>query len=433
MKHDYRKIAATVRRERTGASSFLLLIIVLLISALVYWSAVTQIDKVTRGQGKTISADENQLVQSAESGVLVKRYVEEGDIVSYGDILFDIDPIDARTQYEQALKRVARLEVQSYRYLSESKNATPDFSKFQSNELKELIINEERLFVSRQSDLQSSIDILQQRLVQKKNKIDELTSEADSAQRIAGLLSKEITTLEPLVLSGLAPETRLLTLLRENEKNENLMGTAKFAVLRTEAEIAEIREQMKSEKQRYVTTALSELSLVEDELSETLILIPSLAARLARTSIQSPTDGIINQINFRTENAYVRSGEVLLEIVPTGKSLVVDAEVDPKDIADIVLGDEVKISLTAYDPTRYGRMDGVVQKISADSINNTNDGQAYYSVKVSINSKLYEDDGREVIVLPGMVATIDVLSGKRTILDYVWQPIARTKDRALRD
>ena len=132
MKHDYRKIAATVRRERTGASSFLLLIIVLLISALVYWSAVTQIDKVTRGQGKTISADENQLVQSAESGVLVKRYVEEGDIVSYGDILFDIDPIDARTQYEQALKRVARLEVQSYRYLSESKNATPDFSKFQS-------------------------------------------------------------------------------------------------------------------------------------------------------------------------------------------------------------------------------------------------------------------------------------------------------------
>ena len=89
---------------------------------------------------------------------------------------------------------------------------------------------------------------------------------------------------------------------------------------------------------------------------------------LVLPSIQSPTDGIINQINFRTENAYVRSGEVLLEIVPTGKSLVVDAEVDPKDIADIVLGDEVKISLTAYDPTRYGRMDGVVQKISADSI-----------------------------------------------------------------
>ena len=433
MKHDYRKIAATVRRERTGSSSFLLLVVLLLIGALVYWSAVTEIDKVTRGQGKTVSADENQLVQSAESGVLVKRYVEEGDIVNYGDVLFDIDPIDARTQYEQALKRAERLKVQSYRYLSESRNDVPDFSKFEGEDLVELLENEQRLFESRKNDLQGSIQILEQRLVQKKNKIDEVYSEVNSAKRIAKLLSQEIETLEPLVSSGLAPETRLLTLLRENEKNENIIGSTGFSVSRIEAEIAEIREQMKAEKQRYVTSALSDLSRVDDELSETLILIPSLAARLARTSIQSPTDGIINQINFRTENAYVRSGEVLLEIVPTGKSLVVDAEVDPKDIADIVIGDEVKISLTAYDPTRYGRMDGKVEKISADAITDKSDGQAYYSIKVSINSKLYEDDGREVMVLPGMVATIDVLSGKRTILDYVWQPIARTKDRALRD
>ena len=143
MKHDYRKIAATVRRERTGSSSFLLLVVLLLIGALVYWSAVTEIDKVTRGQGKTVSADENQLVQSAESGVLVKRYVEEGDIVNYGDVLFDIDPIDARTQYEQALKRAERLKVQSYRYLSESRNDVPDFSKFEGEDLVELLENEQ--------------------------------------------------------------------------------------------------------------------------------------------------------------------------------------------------------------------------------------------------------------------------------------------------
>jgi membrane fusion protein, adhesin transport system len=433
MKHDFRKIAATVKRERTGASSLLLLIIVMLISALVYWSAITEIDKVTRGQGKTMSADENQLVQSAESGVLVKRYVEEGDIVTYGDILFDIDPIDARTQYEQALKRAERLEVQHHRLLSESQNITPQFTKFKEDSLIDLIENEQRLFDSRKSDLQSSIQILDQRLIQKENRINELFSEVESAKRIAGLLGQEIETISPLVSSGLAPETRLLTLLRENEKNKNIILTAKFSVSRLEAELNEIREQMKAEEQRYVTSALGELSRVDDELSETLILIPSLAARLARTSIHSPTDGIINQINFRTENAYVRSGEVLLEIVPTGKSLVIDAEVDPKDIADVLLGDKVKISLTAYDPTRYGRMDGTVEKISADAITDKNDGRAYYSVKVSINSKLFEDDDREVMILPGMVATIDVLSGKRTILDYVWQPIARTKDRALRD
>ena len=325
------------------------------------------------------------------------------------------------------------MEVQHHRLLSESQNITPQFTKFKEDSLIDLIENEQRLFDSRKSDLQSSIQILDQRLIQKENRINELFSEVESAKRIAGLLGQEIETISPLVSSGLAPETRLLTLLRENEKNKNIILTAKFSVSRLEAELNEIREQMKAEEQRYVTSALGELSRVDDELSETLILIPSLAARLARTSIHSPTDGIINQINFRTENAYVRSGEVLLEIVPTGKSLVIDAEVDPKDIADVLLGDKVKISLTAYDPTRYGRMDGTVEKISADAITDKNDGRAYYSVKVSINSKLFEDDDREVMILPGMVATIDVLSGKRTILDYVWQPIARTKDRALRD
>lgn len=433
MKHDFRKIAATVKAERTGSSSLLLLIIVMLISALVYWSAVTEIDKVTRGQGKTISADENQLVQSAESGVLVKRYVEEGDIVKYGDILFDIDPIDARTQYEQALKRAGRLKVQRHRLLSESQNTVPEFDQFKEVGLADLIQNEQRLFDSRKIDLQSSIFVLDQRLIQKENRINELFSEVDSAKRIAGLIGQEIETITPLVSSGLAPETRLLTLLRENEKNKNIISTTKFSVSRIEAELDEIREQMKAEKQRYITAALGELSRVDDELSETLILIPSLAARLARTSIHSPANGIVNQINFRTENAYVRSGEVLLEIVPTGKSLVIDAEVDPKDIADVVIGDVVKISLTAFDPTRYGRMDGKVAKISADALSDKNDGRAYYSVKVSIQSKLYEDDGREVLILPGMVATIDVLSGKRTVLDYIWQPISRTKDRALRD
>ena len=102
-------------------------------------------------------------------------------------------------------------------------------------------------------------------------------------------------------------------------------------------------------------------------------------------------------------------------------------------IADVLVGDKEKISLTAYDPTRYGRLDGIVEKVSADAITDQQDGRTYYSVKISISSTLFEKDSSEVILLPGMVATIDVLAGKRTVLDYIWQPIARTKDRALRD
>ena len=134
-----------------------------------------------------------------------------------------------------------------------------------------------------------------------------------------------------------------------------------------------------------------------------------------------------------TADAYIKTGDVLLEIVPTGSELIVETKIDPKDIAEINLKQEVKISLSAYNPSKYGRIDGQVVGISADALNDQQTGLQYYLVDVSLNGTLYETDGSEVDILPGMIASIDVLSGKRTILDYFWQPIAKTKDKALRD
>ena len=144
-------------------------------------------------------------------------------------------------------------------------------------------------------------------------------------------------------------------------------------------------------------------------------------------------DGVVNRINYTTDDAYVNTGDILLEIVPTGSELIVETQIDPKDIGEIVLGQDVKISLTAYDPTRYGRIDGKVIGISADAITDQSSGMQFYMVDVSIESVLYEDDGSEVTILPGMIASIDVLAGKRTVLEYIWQPVAKTKEKALRD
>jgi adhesin transport system membrane fusion protein len=404
-----------------------------LIGAIVFWAAITEVDKVIRGDGKTISEGENQLVQTSESGVLLKRYIEEGDIVKSGDVLFDVDPVDARTEYQQSLSRANRLKVQKHRLQSEARQSRPDFTTFDDSELTEFVEGQKSLFEAKKNDLDGSIAILTQRRIQKDQQIDELNEDIESSYRIAELLEKEISILRPLVLSGISPETKLLSLLREQEQTLGKVSSARFNIKRLQSELREISEQINVELQRYITTAFKELSEVSEALSETQVIIPSLAARLARTSIYSPIDGIVNQVNFQTEEAYTRSGEVLLEIVPTGEDLVIEARIDPKDIADVILGDIVKISLTAYDPTRYGRLDGRVQKISADAITDKQDGRTYYSVRTSIDSSLYENENKEVSLLPGMVATIDIISGKRTILDYIWQPIARTKDRALRD
>ena len=317
--------------------------------------------------------------------------------------------------------------------MAEAKGKPLELTGFAKDPLDVFIQNQRDLYDAKLDDLKQSILILEKRRFQRTKQIEEIKSETESASKIGLLLDQEVKTLKPLVDNGLSPETNLLALLRQKEENLAISISSALKIERLNAEIEEISEQINAEKQRYVTSSLAELPQINEELREVNLVIPSLAARLARNSISSKVDGVINQINFQSDNAYIRSGEILVEIVPTGKDLVVEGKIDPKDIADVVVGDEVKISLTAYDPTRYGRLDGTVKKISADAITDTQDGRTFYSVEISIDSKLFEKDDSEVLLLPGMVATLDILSGKRTVLDYVWQPIARTKDRALRD
>ena len=412
---DFKKLSKEMAGRQKNSSSILLLTVITLIAVILLWSAVTELDNVTRGSGKTISEAQNQLVQSSEPGVLKKRYFDDGDIVSKGDILFDIDPIDAKTQLDQAQKRYASLMIKSTRLRSEVENRLPDFS----NELIETapgtVSTELALYKARLDDLTAKSSILEQRRLQKLNEIQELKIQYETAKNGLALIRREIATIEPLVKSGLAPETRLITLKREEEAMLGQANSAESGQNRINSALDEIAEQLKAEQQAYKTSALTDLSSIEGEMVELGARIPALEDRVVRTTVRSPVDGVINRINYVTEDAYVNSGDVLLEIVPTGSELIVETRIDPKDIGEIVEGQEVKISLTAYDPSRFGRIDGKVMSISADAITDQQTGSQFYLVDVSIDGTLYEEDGSEVTILPGMVASIDVLSGKRTV------------------
>ena len=194
----------------------------------------------------------------------------------------------------------------------------------------------------------------------------------------------------------MAPETRLISLRREEENSIGQANSAESAQVRLSAGLDEIKEQLKAEKQVYLTNALTDLAAIEGETSELAARIPALESRVARTSVRSPVDGVINRLNYTTANAYVSTGDTLLEIVPTGSDLIVETKIDPKDIGEIVTGQEVKISLTAYDPSRYGRIDGSVKSISADALIDKTSGAQFYLVDVTLAGTLYEEDGSEV-------------------------------------
>ena len=430
---EFRQLAREMNGQRGAGSSLLLLSIVTLIALLVVWAAVTELDNVTRGSGKTVSEAKNQMVQSSEPGTIRKRYVSEGDVVRKGDILFDIDPIDAKTQLDQIRKRLKALDIKTARLEAEVNGQSPNFSNDLLEEEPTLVTTELALFRARLDDLVTKSAILDQRRLQKLNEVEELKIQVQTAQRGLELIQQEINTIQPLVDAGLAPETRLLSLKREEEQALGQINSSESAQIRLASALDEIDEQLKAEEQAYKTSALTDLSASQAEIAELIARAPALESRLDRTTVRSPVDGVVNRINYTTDDAYVNTGDILLEIVPTGSQLVVETQIDPKDIGEIVLGQDVKISLTAYDPTRYGRIDGKVIGISADAITDQSSGLQFYMVDISIDSVLYEDDGSEVTILPGMIASIDVLAGKRTVLEYIWQPVAKTKDKALRD
>ena len=430
---EFKKLAREMAGKQRSGSSVLLLSVITLIAIIVMWAAVTELDNVVRGSGKTVSEAQNQLVQSSEPGVIRTRYVSEGDFVEKGELLFDIDPVDAKTQLDQAQKRQSSLKIKAIRLQAEVDGSTPEFTDELIEASPATVTTELALFRARLEDLGTKSAILEQRRLQKRNEIEELRIQYITAQNGLALIRQEIETIEPLVKSGLAPATRLISLQREEEASLGTANSAESGQKRIEAGLDELDEQLKAEQQSYVTSALTDLSAIEGEMAELAARIPALESRVERTSVRSPVDGVINRVNYVTADAYVSTGDVLLEIVPTGSDLIVETRINPKDIAEIVIGQDVKISLTAYDPSKYGRIDGRVASVSADALSDNQTGEQYYLVDVSIDGELYEDDGSAVTVLPGMVAAIDVLSGKRTVLDYFWQPIAKTKDKALRD
>ena len=429
----FKKLTKEIAGKQQNSSSVLLLSIVTLIVVIGFWASITELDNVVRGSGKTVSEAKNQLVQSSEPGVIRKRYVEEGGFVKKGELLFEIDPIDAKTQLDQAQKRFTSLLVKATRLQAEIDGKLPQFSENSIVTAPNAVATELALYQARKDDLNSKTAILEQRRLQRLNEVQELNIQYETAQNGLALIRREIKTIEPLVKAGLAPETRLIALRREEEAAVGQAKSAQSSQKRVTAGLDEIDEQLIAEQKAYVTSALTDLSAIESERAELAARIPALENRVERTSVRSPVDGVINRINYVTADAYVSTGDVLLEIVPTGSDLIVETRINPKDIAEIVIGQDVKISLTAYDPSRYGRLDGKVMSVSADALSDNNTGEQFYQVDVTIESALYEDDGTEVAILPGMVASIDVLSGKRTVLDYFWQPIARTKDKALRD
>jgi adhesin transport system membrane fusion protein len=433
-KSEFKKLEKQVAGQQSSGPSFILFVVALLVALLTYWSTIAELDIVTRGEGKLIAAADNQVVQASEGGVIINRFVEENESVSEKQILFEIDPVDVSAEYEKTKQRLSTFRIKKNRLdLEVSGGIFEDQAGLKSADAS-VIAAEKNLFLSRRKELANTISIYENKNLQVQKQLLSIDASLKMELDLQEFIDREIEVLRPLVEQNIAPETRLLELLREKKRNLGSQENNRIAIEEAEIALDELAQQIVSAKENYKLQALDELSNVTAEIVELAIVLPRLSQRVSRTTILAPMDGIISKIKYKTIGGYVRQGDVLLEMVPGNEGIILEGRIKPEDISRIKLDDAVKVRLSAYDSAKYGSISGSVAAISPDTVTSEDGtGITYYAIEVKITSDMVLDNGTVVQLKPGMTATIDVLSGKRTVFEYLWAPMTRVQELALRD
>lgn len=418
----------------SGREYFLITLVTAIFAVFLAWANYTQLDLVTRGSGRVIADGQNKNVQSPERGTIATYVVEEGSSVTAGRIIATINPIEAEGVLEELEARLSNLRLKMIRLDAELNGNSIASVRDKATDYSNALLDAEiELMASRRESLNAELTNLNQDKQRKGKALLSLEAEIDGQGVLQTLLNKEMLEVLPLVDAGVLGSSERFRLEREEASIGTQLQVLTEKVAQTALEIEQIDSQLNAVQINYNTEIYQERSQVTGEIAELEVRLPAIRQRLNETEIRSPIDGIVNRVFFNSVGAVVSSGEVVAEIVPTGGQLLIEAFVDPKDIATIEPGQAAKISLTAYDPSKYGFLLGTLTKVSADTVFREETKSSAYSVNVSIETEIYESEGVPVSIVPGMIAQVDIIRGQRTILEYFWQPVAKMKDTAFRE
>ena len=424
----------TQNNTSSGREYLMIILVTAIFAAFMVWANYTQLDLVTRGSGRVIADGQNKNIQSPERGTIATYVVEEGSAVNAGQIIATINPIEAEGVLEELEARLSNLSLKMIRLDAELKGGTIASVRKNASDYPETLLDAEiKLMTSRRESLNAELKTLNQDKERKGKVLSGLGAEIEGQNSLKALLNKEMLEVLPLVDAGVLGSSERFRLEREDASIETKLQVLSEKVAQTELEIEQTSSQIDAVQINYNTEIYQERSQVTGEIAELEVRLPAIRQRLKETEIRSPIDGIVNRVFFNSLGAVVSGGEVIAEIVPTQGKLLVEAFIDPKDIATIEPGQAAKISLTAYDPSKYGYMLGTLTKVSADTVFREETKSSAYAVNLSIDTEIFESDTIPVSIVPGMIAQVDIIRGERTILEYFWQPVAKMKDTAFRE
>ena len=384
-------LASVMKKERSNLLFLPIIFLALLLTIFIIWAYNSNLEEIIRGQGTIIPSSREQVIQSIDPGNIQEMYVKEGDIVEKGQILLKLDDARSRALLRESQARVQNLEAISARLKGESRNEGPDFSKIADQEL---VARERNAYNAKKTQRDQAIAGLRQS---------------------KGLLDREIAITKPLAKEGLVSNVE---------------------ILRMERQSVELATQINERMNNYLAEANAELIKVESELDQAEESMSMREDPVARSEIRAPVHGIVKNIKINTIGGVVNTGQDILEIIPLDDKLMVEAYIRPQDVAFLRPGMPVVVKVTAYDYAIYGGLNGVVKLISPDTLSNDtrrselklNPDETFYRILVETESNyLLDKNNQKMEIIPGMVASVDIKTGEKSVFDYLIKPITRMK------
>jgi adhesin transport system membrane fusion protein len=392
------------------------------------WAALAQLDEVTRGEGKVIPSKQLQVLQSIDGGLVSEILVKEGDVVNPNQLLIKIDETrfvssvkENQAQYLGLVAKAARL-----RAISEGKPFVPPPDVLKADP--SIVQQERQFFEARNDELNAAISIARQQLAQRHQELNEAQAKKAQAAQGYDLTSKELSVTRPLISSGAVSEVELLRLERDVSRYRGEREMAAAQISRIQAAINEAQRKIEEVELTFRNEASKELSETMAKLNSLAEGSVALSDRVKQSSIRSPVKGTVKRLLVNTVGGVVQPGKDMIEIVPLEDALLLEAKVQPRDIAFLRPGQPVMVKFTAYDFSIYGGLDGTLEHIGADSVMDEK-GNAFYTVRVRTSKPGFGDANLPII--PGMVAEVDILTGKKSVLAYLIKPVLRAKSVAL--
>ncbi len=384
------------------------------IGLLIFWAAFAQVDEITRGAGKVIPSSKVQLVQAVEPSIVDAILVRPGQLVQKGQLLGRLESAQSQSQRGQLQVENERLTARAARLEGEGSGAGGGCSEGTA------CSDEAQLAAARRATAGSRQSALNAAVEQRRRDLSEGQATIASLEGSVRLAQQQVDTMAPMVAKKVIPQTELNTAQRDLVDVQGRLSAARQGAARAQAAIREAQAQLSEARFDFRQQALNERSEVSTKLAVNQETIKGAGAEL-----RAPVTGFVNDLRVNTVGGFVNAGEKVMQVVPQGDKLLIEARVTPRDIAFIKVGDPAVVKVTAYDFSTYGGLPGQVRNISADSIYDEAEHQAYYIVMVETDRAYIEKNGRKLPIMPGMICDVEIITGSKSILSYLLKPVLK--------